>query len=81
MQRKHCGDSARRPATRIIRWATETYRGRLGEYIGVALGPDGLKIGIRTPLAPRWVDAIDAMTVEEAQAWARVGFRKSGNRG
>ena len=37
MQRTHTERTARRPVKRIIKWATKSYQGRLGEYIGVAL--------------------------------------------
>jgi hypothetical protein len=77
MQRRKAESKSRQTATRSIRWATETYNGRLGEYIGVALEHDGLKVGIRTELGPKWVDAYEALTPAEAEAWARAGFRSA----
>jgi hypothetical protein len=75
MQRQKAEKKRRGIATTSIRWATETYSGRLGEYVGVALQHDGLKVGIRTKLAPRWVDAAEALDPAEAEEWVRVGFR------
>jgi hypothetical protein len=80
MQPKQSRVNARQSNKRIIRWATEPYRGRLGEYVGVALDHEGLKVGIRTSVSPRWVAAIEALTPAEAEAWARAGFRRRNHR-
>jgi len=72
----------RRPARRLVRWASVPYQGKLGEYIGVSLDAGCLRVAVRSgAMAPRWVDAAEALTEMEAAAWARSGFKRGRQRG
>ena len=65
-----------RTGRRLIRWAVIPFRGKLGEYVGVALERGEVLVAVRTNASPRWVYAADALSPCEAEVWARTGFRR-----
>lgn len=59
---------------RNVIWASQSFQGRLGTYIGIALEAYRLSVAIYTPVGPRWVPADEALSAAEAESWAVSGF-------
>jgi hypothetical protein len=73
--KSHRSNFSTTPRRKVI-WASQRFRGRFGEYIGIALEAYRLSVAIHTPAGPRWVPANEALSAAEAESWAASGFNR-----
>ena len=57
-----------------VLWAKKSFPGKFGRYVAVRLRHGRLSVGVRHPGFVDWIPAERALTLQEAERWARSGF-------